>query len=253
MKFFQILMMVDIFSSFDPYINISFQSFSFFFWCLVGLRMVLVRASFWISFRQIRWVISYPLDIINIQSFRTFSHHLKGFTSIVVSLFVILILINLAGLLPYRFSYSRHIVFSLMFGLPLWFSLLLSRFINSPRTFMAGLLPGGAPDWLNPFLVLIETVRILVRSITLSVRLVANIRAGHIVLRLIGIYASSFIFISGFSFFILLFVQVFYIIFEVGICIIQGYIFCLLLTLYADDHTSNWIRANECILISAQK
>jgi len=104
---------------------------------------------------------------------------------------------------------------------------------------MAGLLPGGAPDWLNPFLVLIETVRILVRSITLSVRLVANIRAGHIVLRLIGIYASSFIFISGFSFFILLFVQVFYIIFEVGICIIQGYIFCLLLTLYADDHTSN--------------
>ena len=182
---------------------------------------------------------SYPLDIIYTQSARTFSHHLKGFTSIVVGLFVILILINLIGLLPYRFRYSSHIVFRLMFGLPLWFSLLLSRFINSPRTFMAGLLPGGAPDWLNPFLVLIETVRILVRPITLSVRLVANIRAGHIVLRLIGIYASSFIFTSRFSFLTLIFIQVFYIVFEVGICIIQGYIFCLLLTLYADDHTSN--------------
>ena len=239
MKFFQILMMVDIFSSFDPYINISFQSFSIFFWCLVGLRIIIVRSSFWISFNQINWIIRYPLDIMNIQSSRTFSYHLKGFTSIVVSLFIMLILINLAGLLPYRFRYSRHMVFSLIFGLPLWLCLLLSSFINSPRTFMAGLLPGGAPDWLNPFLVLIETVRIMVRPITLSVRLVANIRAGHIVLSLIGIYASSFIFLSRFSFIILLFIQVFYIVFEVGICIIQGYIFCLLLTLYADDHTSN--------------
>lgn len=243
MDFIQILMIVDIFSSFDPYINISFQSFSLLFWFFVGFRMILIRSSFWLSFNQIRWIMSYPLDIINIQSSRTFSHHLKGFTSLVISLFLILILVNLLGLLPYRFRYSRHMVFRLIFGLPLWFSLLLSRFFNSPATFIAGLLPGGAPDWLNPFLVLIETVSILVRPITLSVRLVANIRAGHIVLSLIGIYASSFIFLSGFSFVILIFIQVFYIIFELGICLIQGYIFCLLLTLYADDHTINWIRA----------
>jgi len=103
---------------------------------------------------------------------------------------------------------------------------------------MAGLLPGGAPDWLNPFLVIVETISIVVRPITLSVRLVANIRAGHIVLRLIGIYASSYIFISTARFVTLLGIQVGYIMFEMGICIIQGYIFCLLITLYADDHTN---------------
>lgn len=238
MNLVQILMMVDIFSSFDPYINMSFQSFSFVFWSFIGFRIILISITFWVSFNQIGWGLRYLLDVMNIQSSRTFSYHLKGFTSVVVALFVILIVINLIGLLPYRFRYSSHIVFSLIFGLPLWFSLLISRFINDPKTFMAGLLPGGAPDWLNPFLVLIETVRILVRPITLSVRLVANISAGHIVLRLIGIYASSFIFLSRFSFFILIFVQIFYIVFEIGICIIQGYIFCLLLTLYADDHTS---------------
>lgn len=80
------------------------------------------------------------------QSLRTFSTHIKGFSSIVVSLFVILIIINFLGLLPYGFSYSRHMVFSLIFGLPLWLSLIMSRFMNSPRTFIAGLLPGGAPD-----------------------------------------------------------------------------------------------------------
>ena len=247
MEFFQILMMVDIFSSFDPYINTSFQSISILFWCLIGLSIFVISRSFWISFNQINWILRYPLDIINIQSSRTFSFHLKGFTSIVVRLFVILIVVNLIGLLPYRFRYSSHIVFRLIFGLPLWFGLLLSSFINSPRVFIAGLLPGGAPDWLNPFLVIIETVRIIVRPVTLSVRLVANIRAGHIVLSLIGIYASSFFFLSRTSFFILLFIQVFYIIFEVGICIIQGYIFCLLLTLYADDHTSNWVEAMDAL------
>ena len=231
-------MIVDIFSSFDPFINSSFQTFPFLFWFFTIFSLFLVRSGFWISYGRVMWIMSYPLDIMNVQSLRTFSLHIKGFTSIVVSLFIILIVINLIGLLPYRFSYSSHMVFRLIFGLPLWLSLIISSFMNSPRRFIAGLLPGGAPDWLNPFLVLIETVRIIVRPVTLSVRLVANIRAGHIVLRLIGIYSSSYLFISGIGFFSLLLIQVFYIIFEMGICLIQAYIFCLLLTLYADDHTS---------------
>merc|ERR1712020_693062 len=128
------------------------------------------------------------------------------------------------------------IIFSLIFGLPIWFFLILSSLVNSPYSFLASLLPRGAPDWLNPFLVLIERIRIIVRPITLSVRLVANISAGHIVLRLIGIYSSSYLFINTFRFIVLLLIQIGYIIFEIGICLIQAYIFCLLLTLYADDH-----------------
>jgi len=99
------------------------------------------------------------------------------------------------------------------------------------------LLPIGAPAALNPFLVIIETVSIMVRPITLSVRLTANIRAGHIVLTLIGNYLTTSFFISGiFSIALLLRIQVFYTIFEFGIGIIQAYIFCLLITLYSDEH-----------------
>lgn len=230
--------MVDIFSAFDPYINYFFQISILGFWGLLSIIFIITRAGYWISFRYIDWLLSYPLDVIYLQCIRTFSRHIKGLRSIVVPLFLILIIINYIGLLPYRFRYSRHIVFSLVFGLPLWLSLVLSSFNYSPQRFMAGLLPGGAPDWLNPFLVMVETISIVVRPITLSVRLVANIRAGHIVLRLIGIYASSYIFISTARFVTLLGIQVGYIMFEMGICIIQGYIFCLLITLYADDHTN---------------
>ena len=95
----------------------------------------------------------------------------------------------------------------------------------------------GAPAPLNPFLVLIETVSILVRPITLSVRLIANISAGHIVLTLVGNYMTASLFIGGaFSIALLLSIQILYSVFEFGIGVIQAYIFCLLITLYSDEH-----------------
>lgn len=120
----------------------------------------------------------------------------------------------------------------------MWLSLIISGASYYPSAFLAGLLPGGAPSWLNPFLVLIETTSIGVRPITLSFRLAANIRAGHIVLALIGIYAASALFVSLSASILLLSIQTLYILFELGICIIQAYIFCLLLSLYSDDHPS---------------
>src|ERR1043165_1298380 len=114
--------------------------------------------------------------------------------------------------------------------------LIISRFSHNPKKSTAHFLPDGAPDWLNPFLVLIETTRVLVRPLTLSFRLAANIRAGHIVLRLIGIYCASAWFSSLTTTIFLTISAIGYILFEVAICLIQAYIFCLLLSLYSDDH-----------------
>lgn len=117
--------------------------------------------------------------------------------------------------------------------------LLLSRFFYRTTIFIAILLPAGAPSVLNPFLILVEIVRIIVRPITLSVRLAANIGAGHIVIGLLGTYlrSSYFGFFGIFGFFILVLVQVFYFFFEFGVGLIQSYIFFLLVTLYADEHS----------------
>ncbi len=103
---------------------------------------------------------------------------------------------------------------------------------------MSHFLPSGAPSFLNPFLVLVETVRVGVRPITLSVRLAANMGAGHIVIGLIGTYLVGSIFSLSFSSgFFLFFVELFYFVFEFGICLVQGYIFSLLLVLYSDEHS----------------
>lgn len=229
-------MILDIFSSFDPAINSLNSISNLIFWTIIILRTVIFMSSLWVTPNNIFILKSSVIRVMNDQSNRTSGAHLKGFNIMIVALFILIINVNLIGLLPAVFSYSRHLLFSLRFGLPLWLSIIISAIIFNVRRWAASLLPGGAPHWLNPFLVLIETIRIRVRPLTLSFRLAANIRAGHIVLTLIGTYCANAMVSRIIGFIILILVQLGYIIFELGICIIQRYIFCLLLRLYADDH-----------------
>ena len=232
-------MITDIFSSFDPATCSIYTSFSpLIFWTLSLFSITLFQPSLWPTTNRYSLIFRFPIDIISSQTSRTFSIHLKRFPSILVPLFILLISLNLIGLLPYVFSPTRHLLLTLSLGLPLWLSLIIRAITHAPKSFVAHLLPNGAPEWLNPFLVITETLSISVRFITLSFRLAANIRAGHILLGLIGIAASSALFTSMLSFSSLFIIQIRYIIFEIGICLIQAYIFCLLLSLYSEDHPS---------------
>lgn len=94
---------------------------------------------------------------------------------------------------------------------------------------MAHLQPVGSPAFLNPFLCVIELVRLIVRPVTLAVRLTANLRTGHILIALLGtgFMSSVSVLVGG----------MFYFMFEMAVCLIQAYIFTLLPTLYSDDHS----------------
>lgn len=229
-------MLVDIFSSFDDN-NQVFMSLYVLIWVFSLITIVLFSSTYWVITPRWISVIRIFKDTGSSQVFRSFGVNIGGFINIVTGLFVFLIMINIRGLIPYVFSPTRHLAVSLSLGLPLWLSLIVSALFFNPRSVVAGLLPIGAPAPLNPFLVVIETVRIIVRPITLSVRLTANIRAGHIVLTLIGNYLTASFFLSSvFSMLLLLSIQVLYTVFEFGIRLIQAYIFCLLITLYSDEH-----------------
>jgi len=229
-------MIPDIFSSFDPYVFRSYIPSSSLILYLNISIIIIIQSIFWIRSSRQSAILAPIYSIIYLQLTRTFIFNLKGLRSIVTPLFVIIILINLSGLVPYTFRLTSHLIFTLRFGLPLWLSIILSRFTKNTKASIAHFLPDGAPRWLNPFLVLIETTRILVRPITLSFRLAANIRAGHIVLSLVGVYCAAAWFNSIRATILLLATTLGYIFFEIAICLIQAYIFCLLLSLYANDH-----------------
>jgi ATP synthase subunit 6 len=230
-------MVSNIFSSFDPAI---FSLYPFFnttlFWISSTIYTIIIATSYWIAHTRLSFLTKTPTTFIHDQVSRTLGSNINGFSPALRTLFLIILLINLAGLIPYIFSLSSHLIFTLSFALPLWLILIISSLLYAPYTFFASLLPRGAPDWLNPFLVLIETTRNIVRPVTLSFRLAANMTAGHIVLTLIGVYGRASIFSSTLSFVILLSLQAFYILFELAICLIQAFIFCLLLSLYSEDH-----------------
>ena len=109
----------------------------------------------------------------------------------------------------------------------------MSGWASYPKESAAHLAPAGAPAGLIPVLILIETISLLIRPITLTVRLIANISAGHIVISLIAnclVRSSLTVIIPVF------FIYTGYNIFEVFVCFIQAYIFSLLIKLYAEEH-----------------
>nr|WMC21013.1 ATP synthase F0 subunit 6 [Ancistrocheirus sp. 2 FFA-2023]WMC21019.1 ATP synthase F0 subunit 6 [Ancistrocheirus sp. 2 FFA-2023] len=229
-------MMVDIFSSFDDH-NSTLFSAHLLTWMLSLWSLFFINCSFWISPSNLTNIMALPKQTINIQTSRSYSMNLGGFSLLISSLFITIINFNMLGLMPYVFSTTSHLAMTFSLALPLWLSLIMSSYFNNPYSSLAFMLPLGTPSFLIPFLPVIETLSILVRPITLSIRLAANISAGHIILTLIGDYLtitmlSNNYFVSS----LVMFVQIGYFIFEIGIGIIQGYIFSLLITLYTDDH-----------------
>lgn len=230
-------MIADIFSVFDDQNGILLGTRTA-VWRLCILALFIIIRKYWASFCRLEIVGFQFRNIVYGLVSQTKGKDLGGFNLIITRLFGMIVIINLTGLIPYIFRIRRHLVFRFCIALPLWLSLLVRRARWNYYSFIAHFLPRGAPGALNPFLVLVEIVRVAVRPITLSIRLTANMGAGHIILCLVGRFITT-VFLKGgvTSPLVLYLVNSFYFIFELAICCIQGYIFSLLLILYSDEHS----------------
>lgn len=226
-------MIPDIFASFDP-ITACFTNQPSIGPIIGGIGLPIL-ITIYVIWPSSRWqsTLIHPKNLILSQLITTSSTTLKGLSARIISLFFLFLLSNLLGLVPYTFSSTRHLILTLTVGLPLWLSIVISSISYNYISSLAHLLPEGSPGWLSPFLVLIETTRIILRPITLSFRLAANMTAGHILLTLATvIFSSASLIMSP----VILFTS-FFLLFETAICFIQAYIFVLLLTLYRNDHS----------------
>ena len=122
--------------------------------------------------------------------------------------------------------------------MPLWFSLLSSGWVKRPIVASARLVPYGAPIVLGPFLFILEAVRVIIRPVSLSLRLAVNLRAGHCLLSLIRQLLVALFLRSPVLIVPAFFIHLGYFILEIGISFIQAYIFTTLLALYSNDHPS---------------
>lgn len=214
---------MSLFEVYDPYIYLFNLNLN---WFVLGFLVLLLSCEFWACGRGVSQG-KIPVVIFILGEFSVFfkySYVKKGSVLLLVGLFFFILLCNFLGLIPYVFSSSSHLVYTITLSFPAWGGLMLLGWCQFSKRIFSHLIPSGTPLPLVPLMVGVESVRILIRPVSLAVRLMSNIISGHLLIRLLGSCGMSFILIqSGFF------------LFEVFVCFIQAYVFSGLISLYRGE------------------
>ncbi len=156
----------------------------------------------------------------------------KKFVPLIFTLFMFILTCNLFGMIPYGFTVTSHI--SITFALAMMVFLLVTLFgiYLHGFHFFSLFLPAGTPWWLAPLMVVIELFAYLARPVSLSLRLAANMVAGHVLLKVMaGFVVSMAIYLKILPIpFIVVLIG-----FELFVAALQAYIFTILSCVYLND------------------
>jgi F-type H+-transporting ATPase subunit a len=153
-----------------------------------------------------------------------------------VTLFMFILGINLLGFFTYTFPPTTHVILTFGMAFGVWIGVMVFGFYRYRSSFFSMFMPTGAPLGLSPLLVIIEIASNISRPIALGMRLAANLTAGHILLAILADFSCKLLFysyslINLFPISIIMFMTIL----EVGVLVIQAYVFCLLSMIYLKD------------------
>lgn len=113
------------------------------------------------------------------------------FFPFVFSIFMFVLVANLIGIIPYTFTVTSHIIITLALALMVFFTVLLYGLYKNGLGFFKLFVPHGIPFYILPLIVVIEVISFLSRPVSHSVRLFANMLAGHITLKVFAGFVTS--------------------------------------------------------------
>ena len=155
----------------------------------------------------------------------------RRYFPIIFTLFLFILIGNMLGMVPYSFTFTSHIVVTFVLALTVFVGVTILGFVRHGFHFFSFFVPPGAPVWMWPLLIPIEVISYLSRPISLSVRLFANMLAGHMLLKVI----AGFVVAMGLLGIIPLVVVVAITGLEILIAFLQAYVFTILTCLYIKD------------------
>lgn len=150
----------------------------------------------------------------------------------IFTLFMFILFANLVGMVPYTFTVTSHIIVTFALAAVVFVGVTVIGFARHGVKFLKFFVPAGVPMFLLPLLVVIEILSYLTRPISLSVRLFANMMAGHTMLKVFGSFVVSLGFLGGWAplAFIIALTGL-----EIGIAFLQAYVFAILSCIYLND------------------
>ncbi len=160
------------------------------------------------------------------------------FFPLVFSLFMFVLVANLLGLFPYFFTVTSHIIVTFALALLVIGTVIVYGLMKHGFGFFKLFVPEGVPGILVPLVVLIEVISFLSRPISLSVRLFANMLAGHITLKVfagfvVSLSAAGYLGVAGAILPLAMTVAITAL--EVLVAFLQAYVFAVLTCMYLND------------------
>ena len=156
----------------------------------------------------------------------------KPFFPFIFTLFMFVLFCNMIGMLPYAFTVTSHIIVTFALAIIIFIAVTIIGFIKHGLKYLKLFVPSGVPTILLPLIVVIEIISYLSRPVSLSVRLFANMMAGHTMLKVFGGFVISLGFLGGWlplSFSVALTGL------EILVAFLQAYVFAILTCIYLND------------------
>ena len=156
----------------------------------------------------------------------------KSFFPFIFTLFMFVLFANMVGMLPYSFTVTSHIIVTFALAAIVFIGVTILGFIKHGFKYLGLFVPKGVPIILLPLIVIIEIISYLSRPVSLSVRLFANMMAGHTMLKVFGGFVISLGLLGGWlplSFSVALTGL------EILVAFLQAYVFAILTCIYLND------------------
>ena len=155
----------------------------------------------------------------------------RQYFPLIFTLFLFILGCNLLGMMPYGFTVTSHIAVTFALAMFIFFMVTIIALVKHGMKFFSFFLPHGTPWWLAPLMVFIELFAYLARPVSLSIRLAANMMAGHTMLKVIAGFVVTMGLLGVFPLLFLVVLSGF----EVFVAILQAYIFAVLTCVYLND------------------
>ena len=156
----------------------------------------------------------------------------KPFFPFIFTLFMFVLFCNMVGMLPYSFTVTSHIIVTFMLAAIIFIGVTFIGFIKHGIKYLELFVPKGVPIALLPLIIVIEIISYLARPVSLSVRLFANMMAGHTMLKVFGGFVISLGLLGGW---LPLSFSVALIGLEILVAFLQAYVFAILTCIYLND------------------
>ena len=160
------------------------------------------------------------------------------FFPLVFTLFMFILIVNLIGIIPYTFTVTSHIIITASLALLVFLTVIIYGFWRNGLHFFKLFVPSGVPIYILPLVTFIEILSFVSRPLSHSVRLFANMLAGHITLKVFGgfvVMLGSLGFLGWLGAVLPLGLTVALTALELLVAFLQAYVFAILTCIYLND------------------